>query len=541
VRKKKPDVKDAGTPRSERLLIDETEDQIAHSSDLKKQTPETKIHNLQNKFDALAEEFRRIQLVLEESRDKYLELYDFAPLGYITVNDKALITEVNLAGAMLLGADRNDIINHGLNQFLSPEDLKRWDRYFANMKRHVKKPVCILTFTRGDSSLFHARLEGVRTICSEGAFTVHIAISDITDMRNAEEALRKSEEKYREIFENSVVGLFQTAPGGRMINVNNAFAHMYGFFDAAEMLAGDFDVGSPPYANVEDRLEVLHILAEKGRIENYEAPHLKRDGTRFWVSITARTILNNEGKVLLYEGTIIDITDRKRTEEALALASKKLALLSSINRNDINNQLTALLGYISILEKKQPDTTHNDYFQKISTAAQRISSIIQFTREFESVGVNAPAWQDCRTLIDTAATQTPLGQVMLKNDLPSGTEVFADPLIVKVFYNLLDNGMQYGKKITTIHFAFEEQNGDHVLVYKDDGDGIVAEEKEKIFMHGFGKNTGFGLALSQEILSITGITIRENGEPGKGARFEMVVPKAAWRITGIDKSELNSR
>ncbi|MEI6842873.1 MAG: PAS domain S-box protein, partial [Methanomicrobiales archaeon] len=118
------------------------------------------------------------------------------------------------------------------------------------------------------------------------------------------------------MFENSVVGLFQTAPGGRIINVNNAFAHMYGFSDAAEMLAADLDVGSPPYANPEDRQKVLHILAEKGRVENYEAPHLKLDGTRFWVSITARTIRNTEGNVLLYEGIIIDITERKRAEEA---------------------------------------------------------------------------------------------------------------------------------------------------------------------------------------------------------------------------------
>lgn len=137
--------------------------------------------------------------------------------------------------------------------------------------------------------------------------------------------------------------------------------------------------------------------------------------------------------------------------------------------------------------------------------------------------------------------QTPLGQFILKNDLPSGSEVFADPLIVKVFYNLIDNRKQYGKMITTIHFALEKQNGDHVIFYKDDGDGIVAEEKEKIFKHGFGKSTGFGLALSLEILSITGITIRENGEPGKGARLEMMLPKAAWRITGVDKRELNSR
>jgi signal transduction histidine kinase len=92
--------------------------------------------------------------------------------------------------------------------------------------------------------------------------------------------------------------------------------------------------------------------------------------------------------------------------------------------------------------------------------------------------------------------------------------------------------VRHGGKITSIRFSVDERNGDHVVVCNDDGDGVVADEKEKIFMKGYGKNTGMGLFLSREILSITGITIRETGEPGRGARFEMSVPKGAWRMNG---------
>ena len=227
-----------------------------------------------------------------------------------------------------------------------------------------------------------------------------------------------------------------------------------------------------------------------------------------------------------------DITGRKKTEEALIQANKKLTLLSSITRHDINNQLTGLRGYLAILEKKQTDPTHSEYFQKVAFAAQRISAMIQFTKGYECVGVKAPVWHDCHTLADTAAKQAPPGKIIVKNDLPAGTEIFADPLVVKVFYNLMDNAARYGKKITTIRFSVEERDGDQIIVCEDDGDGVVAEEKEKIFDRGFGKNTGLGLALSREILDITGITIRETGEPGKGARFEMAVPKEAWRMKG---------
>ena len=165
----------------------------------------------------------------------------------------------------------------------------------------------------------------------------------------------------------------------------------------------------------------------------------------------------------------------------------------------------------------------------MATSAKQISVNI---RSYEQISVNAPVWQDCHTLVNTAAKQAPLGKIMVKNMLPAGAEVFADPLVVKVFYNLMDNAVRYGGKITTIRFSIEKSGDDHLIVCEDDGDGIVAGQKEKIFDRGFGKNTGLGLALSREILSITGISIRETGEPGKGARFEMTVPKGAWRIMG---------
>jgi len=155
--------------------------------------------------------------------------------------------------------------------------------------------------------------------------------------------------------------------------------------------------------------------------------------------------------------------------------------------------------------------------------------MIQFTREYEAIGASAPAWQDCRALVAAAAQQAGAGNVRVENAIPEGTEIFADPMIVKVFYNLIENAVRYGEKITRVRFSAEEAGRDLILVCEDDGCGIPDGEKERIFDRGFGKNTGLGLALSREILDITGIRIRENGGPGKGARFEMAVPAGAWR------------
>ena len=118
---------------------------------------------------------------------------------------------------------------------------------------------------------------------------------------------------------------------------------------------------------------------------------------------------------------------------------------------------------------------------------------------------------------------------------PVNHELFADPLFEKVFYNLIDNALRYGgDRMKTIRFSSQEIDTGLRIVCEDDGVGISHEDKKRLFTRGFGRNTGLGLFLSREILAITGITITENGTPGKGARFEITVPKGMYRFKGGD-------
>jgi len=110
-------------------------------------------------------------------------------------------------------------------------------------------------------------------------------------------------------------------------------------------------------------------------------------------------------------------------------------------------------------------------------------------------------------------------------------EIFADPMLPKVFSNLMENTLQYGERVTNIHITAMETEYGLILQWEDDGIGVPTEEKERIFERGFGKNTGLGLFLVKEMLALTGITIKETGEPGKGARFEIMAPREMWRIT----------
>jgi len=358
-----------------------------------------------------------------------------------------------------------------------------------------------------------------------------ILLQDVTEQKVAEEALVESESFNRGLVENLPEYVIVYGPAGKILYVNPATERALGYH--AEELTGTSVLSyvAPEYRDIVTAKMATRLEGSNPPI--YEADIVAQDGLRRSVIVKGTPIQYHDSPAILL--LLIDISERKLAEDALALANKKLTLLSGITRHDINNQLTILMGYLTILKKKQPDPSFSDYYLKVSTAAQRISSMIQFTGEYEKIGVNAPVWQDCRTLTDTAAKQAPLGKIMVKNDFPAGTEVFADPLIVKVFYNLMDNAVRYGGKITTIRFSVEEAGNDHLILCEDDGDGVVAVEKEKIFERGFGKNTGMGLALSREILDITGISIKETGEPGKGARFEMTVPKGAWRITDVQK------
>ena len=351
---------------------------------------------------------------------------------------------------------------------------------------------------------------------------------NITGRKRGEDALKKSEERYHNVIEDQNEFICRFLPDGTHIFVNDAYCRYFNR-KREDILGHRFR----PVLHPEDReIVARHIdsITPEHPVIEIDQRIVMPDGGLRWQRWSDRAIFDPNGRVIEYQSVGRDITEQKVAEDALQVANKKLKLLSSITRHDVSNQLTILRGYLALLETKQPDPSENEYFRKLTDASQRISDMIRFTKEYEVIGVRAPAWQDCRTLVDTAAKQAPLGQVIVKNDLPAGMEFLADPLIVRVFFNLMDNAVRYGGKITTVRFSALESGDTHLVVCKDDGDGVPADEKEKIFERGFGKHTGMGLFLSREVLSITGITIRETGEPGKGAQFEIVAPKGMWRM-----------
>jgi signal transduction histidine kinase len=221
-------------------------------------------------------------------------------------------------------------------------------------------------------------------------------------------------------------------------------------------------------------------------------------------------------------------TELQKSEAALSRANKKLTILSSITRHDIKNQLIALSGYIELSKEKQGNIP--EYLEKEMSIVETIGLQIDFTKAYEDMGTTAPAWQNVNECIRRAGAALPMRAVRLEVDR-SDLAIYADPLFEKVFYTLIENALRHGgDTITKISISSHETGTGLVLIFEDDGVGITREDKTRLFEQGFGKHTGLGLFLTREILSITGITIAENGEPGKGARFEMNVPKGEYRF-----------
>lgn len=228
-------------------------------------------------------------------------------------------------------------------------------------------------------------------------------------------------------------------------------------------------------------------------------------------------------------------SDLEESRAAYESANRKLGIMNSITRHDILNQLTPLLMYIEIARLEKPDPKIGKILDNLEKLGKNIRRQIEFTRDYQNIGIYAPVWQEVETTVKRATASIPLQGKELVVDIPApGYQVFSDPLLEKVFYNLVENAIRHGEGLTKIRFSATLKDGCLVISCDDDGIGVPDEFKEGIFRREYYKNTGFGLYLSREILGITGATIAENGICGKGARFEITFPSGKSRIWDPD-------
>ncbi len=245
-------------------------------------------------------------------------------------------------------------------------------------------------------------------------------------------------------------------------------------------------------------------------------------------------------QVLMYRETRdqirSELEERTRAEQALAIANNKLNTLAAVTRHDLQNLLTSLEGYIILSLKQNPAGVLLGYLERIQAIGQTMRRQVAFTRDYQEMGIHAPGWVSIGTMIRSTAAGSLFADIT--TDVRTGDlEIYGDPLIEKAVYNLMENAVRHGGHTTRITVTAARSRKHMRVIIADDGEGIPAALKSRIFERGFGSNTGLGLFLTREILAITGIQITEEGTEGEGARFVLHIPGGHWRSRDGNRDE----
>jgi len=233
-----------------------------------------------------------------------------------------------------------------------------------------------------------------------------------------------------------------------------------------------------------------------------------------------------------------EVNDRKTIAELtakVAFLEKKLQIVGSVTRHDVLNQMTAIVGYNELLGMMVEDPKFKGFLEKERFALNKIRRQFQFAKDYQNIAVDPPRWQNIRNLASRVREDFDVKQVRITADTGMAS-VLADPLFDRVFHHLFDNALRHGESVTEIKISLHRTGPSGLLLVENNGVSIPATDKEKIFERGYGKGTGWGLFIAREILAVTGMTITETGEQGKGVRFEITLPPGSFRLDGVESA-----
>ncbi len=358
-------------------------------------------------------------------------------------------------------------------------------------------------------------------VIQEGKVTHIVGSSrDITNQKQVEIELRLSEERYRDFFNNANVMIQSVDEEGHFIFVNSTWKEKMGFSDEEIENLSLFEIIHPD--SLTHCQSIFQEVLSGKSVDGVVATFLTKDLRPIHIEGNVNSFVH-DGK-LRTRGIFQDVTGRRIAEEAVRIANKKLQLLSSITRHDILNEVMVLLGNLDFAEETSTDAEVGAYLEKAKKAGRTIQRHIEFTRLYENLGISEPQWQNLAGLIPKSKDP-----VTITNNC-TRLSIFGDPMLERVFSNLLDNTIRHGEHATRVSIECRQSEEGLHLIWKDNGVGVANDQKETIFGRGIGKNTGFGLFLSREILAITGMLMRETGIPGEGAQFEIIIPKDAYTL-----------
>ena len=225
-----------------------------------------------------------------------------------------------------------------------------------------------------------------------------------------------------------------------------------------------------------------------------------------------------------------EIAGHQKAEERILLANRKLTLMTEVTYQDIQNKITALRGYASLSRAPGSEKERIAFLDKQMEILETIQNLIKKTKDYQQMGMGQTRWITLDEIIRMQLSlQSQTHTIALSCNL-HGLEIHTDPLVGRVFYSLIHNTIRHGGSVTGISVSCHEEGDGLVIVFEDDGAGIPADMKPAIFERIVGGEGKFGLFFVREFLSLSGMSIRETGIPGRGARFEIFVPAGAYRF-----------
>lgn len=354
------------------------------------------------------------------------------------------------------------------------------------------------------------------------------------DLAKTIQQLRESRDTYRITLASITDAVISTDWKGIINFANNTFSEITGV-EPVLMVGKSLSDVMLQFCDQksETLIAVDHIRLLNGSIPSQFFPDVifkHQTGSCQLFEVQA-TPIRTDGDIIGIVITCRDVTGERNLVEALTGINKRINLLTSITRHDILNALTVAILIGDMIGNSDSIPQIRKYISDQKEPLGMINRLISFTRVYEEIGVYSASWQLLSTLIRTAMENLHFNEITVSIHMDD-IEVYADPMLGKVFYNLLENALRHGGKLTMIEGRYEIKETDLVIYFLDDGQGVPDQYKEAIFNREYYSHTGFGLNLSREILAITGISITESGVHGKGARFEIQVPRGKWRIAG---------
>jgi PAS domain S-box-containing protein len=457
---------------------------------------------------------------LRETENRYRDIVELSPDGIATVTLKGTITSVNKAFLDLTGFSKEEIVGKNFARLptLRKRDLPKYAKIFVDIIRGKMASFYEFVYVRKDGSTreAEARFSIIRQKSKIAGLQIYLR--DLTELRNIEERYRNLADSLPEI-------VFEADDKGVPTFVNRQALEIMGYSkdEIKQMNILQFLVPEDRQRakeNIQRRMQ-----GEKSSSNEYIM--LRKNGSTFPGMIFTEKIISAEGKLGL-KGIIVNISQNKKAAEIVQTLNEKLLVVGRLTRHDVGNRLAVIAGQSYLLRKKMKDNPELiKQLDAIDFSIASSNKLFEFSRLYERIGAEKPSnIKVAKAFSQALALQPNVITPEIINECQE-LEVWADSLLTELFFNLIDNSLKHGEKVTQIRLHYTKDPQGVMLIYEDNGVGISQTNKAKLFTEGFStaKSTGLGLYLIKKMLNTYGWSITEEGELGKGAKFTIKIPK----------------